>query len=69
MTLRPERVASTESLLHLGQCEQLAGSEADEILDRLKAAPPVLLAPHADSNIAMESARKALQRAGYDLEI
>ena len=51
------------------QCEQLAGSEADEILDRLKAAPPVLLAPHADSGIAMESARKALQRAGYDLKI
>jgi hypothetical protein len=40
------------------QCEQLAAAQADEILKRLKTAPAV-----------MEAARRALQRAGYDLTL
>jgi hemerythrin HHE cation binding domain-containing protein len=49
-------------------CEQLAGSEAAKILDRLQSAPNVKMAPYADSPVAIESARQALRRAGYDLK-
>jgi hemerythrin HHE cation binding domain-containing protein len=48
------------------QCEQLAGSEADEILGRLQNAPEVKMAAYVDSPIAINSARQALRRAGYD---
>ena len=49
------------------QCEQLAGAQADEILKRLKTAPAVKMLPHVDNPFVMEAARRALQRAGYDL--
>ena len=51
------------------QCEQLAAAEADEILKRLKIAPPVKVLPHVDNPFVMEAARRALQRAGYDLPL
>jgi hypothetical protein len=47
------------------QCEQLPGFDAEEILGRLQAAPPVAMAPHVDNGIAIESMRSALKRAGY----
>jgi molybdopterin-binding protein len=50
------------------QCEQLAGSESDQILVRLQSTPAVRMASHVDNPVAMESARQALQRAGYDLK-
>jgi hypothetical protein len=50
------------------QCEQLAGSESDPILVRLKSTPAVRMASYVDNPVAMESARQALQRAGYDLK-
>jgi hypothetical protein len=51
------------------QCEQLAGAEADKILKRLQAAPAVKMLPHVDNAFVMEAARRALQRAGYDLTL
>ena len=51
------------------QCEQLAGTEADEILKRLKAAPAVKTLPHVDNAFVMEAAQRALKRAGYDLTL
>lgn len=53
------------------QCEQLAGAgaQADEILKRLKTAPAVKMLPHVDNPFVMEAARRALQRAGYDLTL
>jgi len=48
------------------QCEQLRGSEADQILHRLRSFPAVAMAAYVDSPVAMASARNALQRAGYD---
>jgi len=49
------------------ECERLTGFEADKILVRLQNAPPVAMAPYADSSIAMESAQNALKRAGHDV--
>jgi len=51
------------------QCEQLAGPDADQILARLRNAPAVAMAAHVDSAIALESARGALVRAGYDFKL
>ena len=51
------------------QCEQLAGSDADQILARLRSAPAVAMGAHVDSPIALESARGALSTAGYDLKL
>ena len=50
------------------QCQLLMGSNADEILARLRSAPEVAMAAYVDSPIAIESAHNALRRAGYDLK-
>ncbi|HXG50060.1 MAG TPA: hemerythrin domain-containing protein [candidate division Zixibacteria bacterium] len=49
-------------------CDSLAGGEAGELLDRLRAAPEVSVAPHNDGPGVLEATRRALQRAGYDLD-
>jgi len=51
------------------QCEQLAAAKADEVLQRLETAPAVKMLPHVDNPFVMEVARRALQRAGYDLPL
>jgi hemerythrin HHE cation binding domain-containing protein len=51
------------------ECEQLPGLDAGAVLARLKSAPAVAMAPHADSPIAFESMRAALERAGYSFEL
>jgi hypothetical protein len=51
------------------KCELLPGFNADAILKRLQSAPPVAMAPHADSPIAFESMRAALHRAGYSFDL
>jgi len=51
------------------QCEQLAGADAEDILQQLKSAPAVKMLPHVDNPFVMESARRALQRAGYDVTL
>ena len=50
-------------------CEQLAGAAADELLTRLRAAPEVPVHPHVDGARILDAARRALMRAGFDLEI
>lgn len=49
-------------------CEQLAGSEAATLLVRLRTTPEVPVASHADSPAIMNATRRALVRAGYNLE-
>ena len=50
------------------QCESLPGFDTEKILARLQGYPPVAMAPYSDKPIAVQSARDALKRAGYDLK-
>jgi hypothetical protein len=50
-------------------CEELAGPEVDEILRQLQEAPDVKVLPHVDTPFVMEAARRALARAGYELDL
>ena len=50
-------------------CEQLIGTEAEALLARLRAAADVPVREHVDGPRIMEAARRALARAGFDLEI
>jgi hypothetical protein len=50
-------------------CEHLAGAEADALLAQLQAAPEVPVAPYADGPQVMRVVRRALARAGYDIEL
>ena len=51
------------------QCEELAAVEAGEILAQLQNAPEVKVAPHVDVPNVIEATRRALAKAGYDLEL
>jgi hypothetical protein len=51
------------------RCEQLAGAEADALLAQLQAAPEVPVAPYADGPQVMSVVRRALARAGYEIEL
>ena len=51
------------------ECEQIAGAGADELLRRLTAAPDVPAAAHVDSDRVEASARRALERAGFDPQL
>ncbi len=51
------------------QCEQLLGPGVEEVLTRLQNVPPVPVAKHVDNQTSMDSARAALQRAGYSISI
>ena len=48
------------------QCEELAGAEADQILQQLREAPEVRVVPNVDGPHVMEATRRALAKAGYD---
>ena len=50
-------------------CERLAGSEAATMLARLQSLAEIKLAPHNDGPLVIESTRRAMARAGYDLEV
>jgi hypothetical protein len=50
------------------QCEESPGVDSAQILLRLQNAPPVAMANYSDNATAVQSARNALQRAGYSLE-
>jgi hypothetical protein len=50
-------------------CEQLAGGDADRILQEIQNFPDVKVLPHVDSPFVMEATRRALARAGYHLEV
>ncbi len=47
-------------------CDELAGSEAAQLLAKLQAAPEVTVLPHSDTPAVMNGVRRALERAGYD---
>ena len=49
-------------------CEALLAGESGDIVARLKSAPEVKLAPFNDGPQVMESARRALARAGHELK-
>jgi hypothetical protein len=49
-------------------CERLAGSELDNIMSQLQSAKEVKVAPHNDSPLVIEGTRRALTKAGYNLE-
>jgi hypothetical protein len=48
------------------QCDRLAQSRPDELLERLRHAAEVPVAPHNDGPKVMPAARRALARAGYE---
>jgi hypothetical protein len=50
------------------QCENLAGAEVEQILAQLRSARAVKVAPHVDASTVIEATRRALAKAGYDLE-
>ena len=50
-------------------CEKLTQQETQELLEKLKAVTPVPVHPHNDAPIAMEAAKRALLRAGYDFDV
>jgi len=49
-------------------CEALLEDESEDIVARLQSAPEVKLAPFNDGPQVMESAKRALARAGYELK-
>lgn len=49
-------------------CENLTENETAEILEKLKATTEVPVHPYNDSEIAFQSAKNALLRAGFDYE-
>ncbi len=49
-------------------CEALLAGESEDIVASLKSTPEVRLAPFNDRPQVMESARRALARAGYELK-
>jgi hypothetical protein len=51
------------------QCDEVVGREVDRILRQLQNYSEVKVLPHVDSPFVIEAARRALARAGYDLEV
>lgn len=49
-------------------CESLAQDQTEELLTQLKETEKVPVHPHNTAPIAMEAARRALKRAGYDFD-
>jgi hypothetical protein len=49
-------------------CEQLAGSELDDLLAKAKEVPDVPVLPHKSDPLILEATRRALARAGYNLD-
>ena len=78
---RPRVIAALRAILKLHNpieedpggvyetCEELAGAEVDDILRQLQQAPEVRVLPHVDNPFVMEATRRALKRAGFDLEV
>ena len=49
-------------------CEQLAGKDVDVLLVKVQNAPAVPVLPHRSEPFVLEATRRALGRAGYNLE-
>jgi hypothetical protein len=50
------------------ECERLSAGDGGALLAALANAPPVKVNPNNDSELAMTSARHAVERAGYSLD-
>lgn len=48
---------------------EMAGGETEEILSRLKAAPPVAVLPNNDKPEVLDAAKKAVARAGHEFRV
>jgi len=53
----------------MNACEQLAGAEADALLASVARCPEVPVAHYSDGPQVMSVVRRALARAGYDIEL
>jgi hypothetical protein len=51
------------------ECDRRLGARADEVLKRIRNYPAVSVAKPVDSQIAIDSARNNLRRAGYSMEV
>ncbi|HEY1266734.1 MAG TPA: hemerythrin domain-containing protein [Candidatus Binatia bacterium] len=51
------------------QAERAAGPDLGEILSQLEKYPDVKVLPHVDNDFVRNAARRAVKRAGYDLEV
>src|SRR5215472_8857118 len=51
------------------QCENLAGAEAEQILQQLRSAPEVKVAPHTDAPKVIEATRRAVVKAAYNVKV
>ena len=49
--------------------QNMAGSEAEQILAQLKSAPPVAVLPNNDKPEVLEAAKKAVARAGHEFKV
>ncbi len=49
-------------------CEELAGAEMRTLVDAVRAAGAVPLSPHINNPNALDATRRALARAGYNLD-
>jgi hypothetical protein len=49
-------------------CEQLVGDEVESLLEEAKNTPDVPVHPHNDKPFVLDAARRALERAGYNLD-
>jgi hypothetical protein len=49
-------------------CEALTRNQTQELLEKLRNVTPVSLLPHNETPYALEAARRALLRAGYDYD-
>lgn len=49
-------------------CEQLAGPETDSLLAKVQNAPAVPVLPHRSEPFVVEATKRALARAGYNLD-
>src|SRR6516225_4824839 len=47
------------------ECDRRLGDGVDEVLKQIRNYPAVRVAKHVDSQLAIDSARNALRRAGY----
>lgn len=48
-------------------CDRLAGSEIEQLMTRLRAAPEPAVIPHSDTPAVLGAVHRALERAGYTL--
>ena len=49
-------------------CEQLTRGRTDELIETLSGVAEVPVHPHNDADYALEAAKRALERAGYDYD-